>query len=129
MLVTDKGVGRLAAEVEVNATDGQVHRRQTPGGWVGFLTIDGNITEFAAMGFDELFRLHKHTTGAAAGIIDLAMVRVKHSNQRFDDTSRRIELPALLAFSAGELAEEVFIDLAEQVAGLVSVATKADRRN
>ncbi|MNF02986.1 hypothetical protein D3C80_2022230 [compost metagenome] len=57
------------------------------------------------------------------------MVRVKHSNQRFDDTSRRIELPALLAFSAGELAEEVFIDLAEQVAGLVSVATKADRRN
>jgi hypothetical protein len=38
------------------------------------------------------------------------------SNQRFDNVSSRIELTALLAFCAGELTEEVFVDLAQHIA-------------
>ncbi|MNG26883.1 hypothetical protein D3C84_1119280 [compost metagenome] len=57
------------------------------------------------------------------------MVRVKHRHQGFDDAGRGVELPAALAFGAGKLAEEVFIDLAEEVTGLVGVATEADGRD
>jgi hypothetical protein len=49
-----KGVSRFLAEIEVDAANGQVHGRQTPGGGVGFLTVDGHIAELAAVGFDEL---------------------------------------------------------------------------
>ncbi|MNG26260.1 hypothetical protein D3C84_1112280 [compost metagenome] len=78
------------------------------------------------MGFDELLGLHEHAARAAARVINLAVVWVEHRHQGFDDAGGRVELPALLAFGAGELAEEVFVDLAEQVAGLVGVAAKAD---
>ena len=42
-------------------------------------------------------------------------MRCQHSNQRFDDVGRRIELTALLAFGAGELTEEVFVDLTQHI--------------
>ncbi|MCY1443303.1 hypothetical protein D9M71_597090 [compost metagenome] len=81
------------------------------------------------MGFDEFLGLHEHAARTTAGVVDLAVVRVEHRYQGFDYAGRGIELPALLAFGAGELAEEVFVDLAEQVAGLAGVATKATNGN
>ncbi|MNF95295.1 hypothetical protein D3C84_780400 [compost metagenome] len=112
VLVTNKSIRRLAAEVEVDAADSQVHGRQTPGGRVGFLTIDRYIAELAAVGLDEFLRLNKHAPRAAAGVVDFAIVRVKYGHQGFDDAARSVELPAALAFGAGKLAKEVFIDLA-----------------
>ncbi|MNG04793.1 hypothetical protein D3C84_879500 [compost metagenome] len=81
------------------------------------------------MGLDELFRLHKHAARTAAGIIDFAMVWVKHRDKCFDNTGRCIELPALLTFSAGELAEEVFINLSQQITSLIGVTTETDGRD
>ncbi|MNC82977.1 hypothetical protein D3C75_1367310 [compost metagenome] len=54
------------------------------------------------------------------------MVRVKYGHKSFDNAGWGIELSAALTFSTGELAEEVFINLTQQVASLVSVATEAD---
>jgi hypothetical protein len=110
VLVFGEGVCRFAPEVEVDATNGEVHGGQPPGGGVGLLAEDGDIAELAAVGFDELFGLHKHAARAAAGIVDLAVVGDEHGHQGFDDAGGGVELPALFAFGAGELAEEVFVD-------------------
>ena len=126
VLVAGEGVAGFAAEVEVDAANGQVHGGQAPGGRVGFLAVDGDIADLAAVRFDELLGLHEHAAGAAAGVIDLAVVRGEDGDQRLDDAGRRVELAALLAFGAGELAEEVFIDLAEHVARLAGVVAEAD---
>jgi hypothetical protein len=40
----------------------------------------------------------------------------QHRHQGLDDAGGRIELAALLALGAGELPEEVFVDLAQHVA-------------
>ena len=119
MLVAHKGVGGLLAEIEVDAANGEVHRRQPPCGGVGFLAIDRHVADLAAVRFDELFALHKHAARAAAGVIHLAVVRREHRNQGLDDEARRVELPAALAFGAGELAEEILVDLPQQIAGVV----------
>lgn len=44
-----------------------------------------------------------------------AFVRFQHRHQYFDDTARRIELAALLAFGQGEFAEEIFKDMTEHI--------------
>ena len=43
------------------------------------------------------------------------MVRLENLHDQADDAARREELAALLAFRAGELAEEIFVDPAEGV--------------
>ena len=63
---------------------------------------------------------------AAAGIVDAALVRLDHLDQQPDDAARRVELAALLALCAGELAEEVLVDAAEDVLGAVLCAAEAD---
>ena len=62
-------------------------------------------------------RLHEHAAGAAAGVVDAALVRREHLDQHADDAAGRVELAALLALGAGELAEEVLVDAAEDVLG------------
>jgi len=129
MLVAGEGVGGFLAQIEVDAAQGKVHGRQAPSGGVGFLAVDAHVAQLAAVGFDELFALHEHAARAAAGVIHLAMVRGEHRDQRLHDAGRRVELPALLALGAGELAEEVFVNFAENIAGHAHVRTKADSRD
>ena len=78
------------------------------------------------MRFDEFLGLHEHAAGAAAGVVNLAVVRREDGDQRLDDAGRRVELATLLAFGAGELAEEVFINLAEHVTRLARFVAEAD---
>jgi hypothetical protein len=59
--------------------------------------------------------LHEHAAGAAAGIVDAAFVGGEHLDEEADDALRGVELAAFLALGAGELAEEVFVDAAEDV--------------
>ncbi len=93
---------------------------QPPGRGVGLLAEDGDVGRVAAVGLDELFGLDEHAAGAAAGVVDAAGVGFEHLDQHADDGARRVELAAELAFGGGELAEEVFVDPAERVAGLVA---------
>ncbi len=85
-----------------------------------------HVAQLAAVGFDELLGLHEHAARAAARVVHLALVRGQDGHQGLDDAGRRIELPAPLAFGAGELAQEVFIHLAQHVARLAGVVAKAD---
>ena len=113
--VAAEGVGLLAPRVGLDAADGEVHHGQAPGGGVALLAVDADVAELAAVGFDELLRLHEHAAGAAAGIVDAALVRREHLDQQAHDAARRVELAAVLALGAGELGEEVFVDAAEDV--------------
>src|SRR5690606_20719566 len=60
VLVAREGICGFFAQVEVNDANGEVHRRQAPGGWVGFLAVDRDVANLAAMGLDELLGLHEH---------------------------------------------------------------------
>ena len=79
-----------------------------------------------AVGLDELLALHEHAAGAAAGVVDAALVGREHLDQHADDAARRVELAALLALGAGELGEEVLVDAAEDVLGAVGRAAERD---
>ena len=69
---------------------------------VGFLTIDADVADFAAMGFDELFALHEHAAGPATGVIDAPFIRGQQGDQHAHHGSRGVEnspprLPSALA--------------------------------
>ena len=118
--------GVAVADLRVNATDGKVHLGQPPCGVVGLLPVDGNVADAPAMCLNELLALHEHSAGAAAGVIDAALVRSKHLHQYADNVGGRVKLSAFLAFGAGELREEVFIDAAEHILGAVRRTAKGD---
>lgn len=129
MEVAPEGVGVLGAEVGLDAAQGEVHDGEATGGGVALLAVDADVAKLVAVGFDEFFRLHEHAAGAAAGIVDAAFVRGEHLDEEADDALRGVELAAFFALSAGELAEEVFVDATEDVfraAGLVAHADRAD---
>jgi hypothetical protein len=67
----------------------------------------------------ELVRLDEHAAGAAAGVEDHAALGFEHRHQGADDGERREVLAAALAFGGGELADEVFVDAADQVRAVV----------
>ena len=115
MEIAPEGVGLLFAEIGFDAADGEVHHGEAAGGGVALLTVDADVAEPAAVGFDEFFRLHEHAAGTAAGIVNAAFVGSEHLDEETHDALRRVELAAFLAFGAGEPAEEVFVDAAEDV--------------
>ena len=78
------------------------------------------------MRLDELLGLDEHAAGAAAGIVDAPLVRLDHLDQQPDDAAGRVELAALLALLAGELAEKVLVDPAQDVLGAVLFVAEAD---
>src|SRR6266508_1588730 len=80
----------------------------------------------AAVGFDEFFGLHEHAAGTAAGIVNAAFVRSEHLDEETHDALRRIELTAFLAFGAGELAEKVFVDAAQDIFRAICFIAEAD---
>src|SRR5260370_36237419 len=90
------------------------------------MAIDRKIADAAAVALDDLLALYEHARRSAAGIVNAALVRLNHFHQQTDDTARRIELAALLAFRRGELAKEVFIDAAQNVLGAVLFVAQAD---
>ncbi len=111
-----EGVVAVVAEVGVDAPQGEVHLGQPPsGGVVALLAVDADVADAAAVGLNELLALHEHAARAAAGVVDAALVRGQHLDQQAHHAARRVELAALLALGAGELAEEVFVDAAEDV--------------
>ncbi len=120
--VIQQGVGRAAAEVEVDTANGHIHGSQPPGGGVAFLPVDADLPAFAIGGlaavlFDELLALHEETAGTHGRVVDAALEGLEHFHDQGDDALGRVVLAALLAFGQGELAEEIFVDVAEDVLG------------
>jgi hypothetical protein len=78
------------------------------------------------VGLDEVRRLDEKSAGAAGGIEDPALVGLEHLDQQPRHRAWREELAAAVALSAGELLDEVLVDAAEDVAGLLGAAAEAD---
>jgi hypothetical protein len=126
-------VKRVAvADLRVDAADGEVHLREPPRRVVRLLAVDGDVAEFARVGFDELLALHEHAARAAARVVDAALVGREHFDQQADHVLRRVELAAALALGTREAGEEILVDAAQGVlrfAGFIAegdVAHKVD---
>jgi hypothetical protein len=68
------------ADLRVDAANREVHLGQTPGRVVRLLAVDGNVSQLAAVGFDELFAADEHAAGTAAGVVDTSLVGSEHLN-------------------------------------------------
>ncbi len=68
------------------------------------------------MGFDELGTLNEHAARSTRRVVDASVVRLDDLDDQLDQRGRREELTTPLSFGAGEVAEEVFVNLAERVA-------------
>ena len=75
---------------------------------------------------DEFLGLDEHAAGAAARVIDAALVGLQHLDQEPDNGAGRVEFAAALALGAGEAAEEILIDAPENVAGAIGLLGHAD---
>ncbi len=73
------------------------------------------------MSFDEVGTLSEHTAGAAGGIEDAAMIRLDDLHDELDDRRGGEELTTPLPICPCEVAEKVFVNLAERVALFVDV--------
>ena len=124
MLVVVEGVA--VAEVGVDAADGQVHLGQPPGGVVGLLAVDGDVAELAAVGLDELLATGRTCRRSRSRGRRRGPCRARASPPARAPPRGRVELAALLAFGAGELRQEVFVDLAQRVLGAIGGAAQGD---
>ena len=129
VLVGEKRIGGDVGEVGIEAVNRHVHFRQAPRRVVRFLPVNRDIGDVTApfphsglVTFDEFDGLNKHSATPAARVVDAAMMRRQNLNQNAHHAFGRVELAALLAFRERELAEKVFVDLAQKVAGLLAVA-------
>ena len=112
VLVIVKGVRRFGPQVELYAAYGQVHGRQTPGGGVTFLPVNGQVAR-ALVEFYKAFALHEHSARTTAGVVHFVVFRRGHDgDHRFYHRGRRVELPAALAFRIGKPAQKVFVHFA-----------------
>ena len=116
----------VPADVGVDTAHREVHLGKPPGRVVALLPVNGDVADAPAVFLDELLGLDEHAAGAAAGVIDAALVGLQHLDQQPDDGAGRVELAAALALGAGEAAEEVLIDPSENVAGAVGLLGHAD---
>src|SRR5665648_301776 len=115
VLIGVEGVGVVRPQVALEAADGEVHLGQAPGGGVALLPVDGDVAAAAAVLLHEALALHEHAARTAAGVVHAALERLEHLDQQLDHAARRVELAAALALGAGEAAEEVLVDAAQQV--------------
>ena len=118
--------GVAVGDLGVDAADGEVHLGQAPGRVVRLLAVDADVADAPGVGLDELLALDEHAAGAAARVVDAALVGGEHLDEHADDVARRVELAALLALGAGELGEEVLVDAAEGVLGAVGRGAERD---
>ena len=110
-----EAVGVFWSKIVLDTSNSQVHLRQLPGRGIRLLTEDADVADASAVRFDELLALHKHSAGTTARIkrpLYGASISI-----RLHDAARRVELSALLAFSAGELPR-VFVDRVHSANGL-----------
>ena len=119
MLVVVERIGRLLAQITGNATDGEVHLRQFVGCIRILLAIDGDIFPVAVVCLDELHALHEHTARTAARVVYLSTVGLDYFGNQIHDGLGRIVFAFSLALGNCELAQEIFVNAANQVVFLI----------
>lgn len=113
--------GIAALNAGVDGADGHIHFGEAPGSFVEFLAVDGDVADTAGVFADEIFGLDEHTAAAAAGVVDFATVRLEHLHEEADDGAWGVEFAAVFALAVGEHTHKIFVDAAEEVAGVVGL--------
>ena len=126
MQVFVESIRRFRPQVGLDAANGEIHEGQFPGVGVGFFPIDADIPHFAAVGFNELFRLDEHAAGPTTRVIDASLVRGQHGDQGSDHRCRGVELATPFPFRAGKSTQKILVDPAQCVAGLMFGGAKAN---
>ncbi len=109
------------ADVAFEPVDGEVHLGEADGGGRLFLSVEGDaVGRVLAVALDEVAGLDEHSSRAAGGIKDDAVVGLDDVYDDLDEGRRGEEFAAVLGALHGELHEEVFVDAAEDVAGGVA---------
>ncbi len=90
-------------DLGVDATDGQVYLRQSPGGVVRLLAVNGDVGFGPAavavpvgVRVYEFQRLDEHAGGATAWVVHPAVIGLQHLDQERDHATRRVKLTAFL---------------------------------
>ena len=125
--------GRLAQRVAADdleirrAVQKEVHPRDGGGGEVLLLAeeLAPKRAVVAVVFADVVDGLQQHAAGAAGRVVDgLALLGIEDVDHQAHDGARRVELARLLVGEVGELLDQVFVGLAEDVRlrGLVAEA-------
>ena len=123
---------RVAAhDLEVrDAVQEQVHAGDGRGGEVLLLAeeLAPERAVVAVVLLDVVDGLQQHAAGAAGRVVDgLALLGVEDVDHQPHDGARGVELAGLLVGGVGELLDQVFVGLAEDV-GLRGLVAEADAR-
>ena len=110
MLVLRESVVGLHAEVCRNAANRQIHFSQFERGGRTFLPVNRNVLRITVVALHKLHRLHKHSSRAAAGVVNLPLVGLDQLRNQVDNALGRVEFALSFAFSQCEVAQEIFID-------------------
>ena len=99
--------------------DDHVHVGHGPGLGDVFLAVELErcwLFRLGLVSFHGDFELYEEAPGAAAGIVDgHAGLRLEHTGHDGADLGRGVELAGALAAAFGELADEIFVALADDV--------------
>ena len=98
MLVIRESADGYFTQITADSSYGKVHLRQLHCCACGFLTVNGDLFRVSVMTLHELHRLHKHTAGTAARIINRTFERLDHLCNQIDNAFWSIELSLALAF-------------------------------
>ena len=109
-------VGVAPADVARQAVDGQVHLAEPYRGPHPLLTVDADLGVGVPLAFaDKAGALYEHAAGATGGVQNTAVEGLDDRDDELDEGGGGEELAALLALRHGEVAQEVLVDLAEDV--------------
>ena len=93
-------------KVVADAAQSKVHFCKTIGCRLFFLSINIDAADVALFGLDKVSTLNKHTTGAAAGVVQGAVKGLDHGSDQLNGVVRCIELPLLFCGIDGKFLEE-----------------------
>ena len=96
MQVMGKGGICFFSQMVAESTQGKVHLCQTVGGRFLLLTVNVDTADVTLLFSDQIGTLDKHTTGAAAGIVQSSIERFDHSSDQLNSVVRRVKFAFFL---------------------------------
>src|SRR5690606_14962325 len=78
MEIATERVGVLWSQVCFDTAQSQIHQSQSARRGIAFLSIDADVTNLSAVGFDELLGLDEHAARTATRVVNPPLVWRKH---------------------------------------------------
>jgi hypothetical protein len=98
-----------------DTSDSKIHLTKAPCLSLAFLAYNRNVLPVSSVTLYEFYRLYKHTTGTATGVINNPAVWFNHFGNEFNNTGRSVELTIFLGSCGGICLKKVFINTTDKV--------------